>query len=176
MISHIDERIGRVLAALKANGQAENTVLVFLSDHGEELGDHGLMFKCLWPYDGSQRVPLLMSVPGGVQGRIVDDVVSLLDIVPTVLDLAGVEQPDDPRLTDAYREAVAPLPAPLPGESLAPVVRDGQRPQRRQALVELDDDFQNGFERVSARTLVRNDYKLPTPTSCVKCSPRCSTN
>ena len=160
MISHIDEQVGRVLANLEARGLAENTVVVFLSDHGEELGDHGLMFKGLWPYDGSQRVPLLMHVPGGPEGRVVDDVVSLLDFVPTIYDLAGVPQPDDPRLTDAYREVTAPLPAPLPGESLAPVVREGVRPQRRSALIELDDDFQNDLEQVSMRTFVRNDYKL----------------
>lgn len=162
MITHMDDEIGRVLGALEASGMAENTVVVFLSDHGEELGDHGLLFKGMWPYDGSQKVPWIVSVPGGVRGAVVDDVVSTLDFVPSMLELAGVSQPEDPRVNDAYREAMDPLPASLPGESLARIFREGGRPDRRNALIELDDDNQSEFDVVQTRTLVRNDYKLVT--------------
>jgi arylsulfatase len=69
-----------------------DTYVIFTSDHGEMLGDHYLFRKCL-PYDGSARIPLVMFGPGIEAGKVVDRPVGLEDIMPTLLELAGVAIP-----------------------------------------------------------------------------------
>jgi len=161
MISHVDEQVGRVLDCLEAAGLADNTVVMFVSDHGEQLGEHGMFYKGLYPYDGHSRVPFVVKVPwAGRKGKVVEDVVSMLDIAPTVLDLAGVDQPEDKLMGPWWVERHG-RPAPsLPGEVLTPVVVDGQRPQRGSALVEYDSDVPAAFDIVQMRMLVTNEYKL----------------
>ena len=68
---------------------ADNTVIVFCSDHGDMLGERGLWFKMNF-YEGSARVPIMIAVPGGT-GRLVTDPVSTMDILPTLADLAGID-------------------------------------------------------------------------------------
>jgi len=161
MISHVDEQVGRVLDSLAEYGFADSTVIVYISDHGDQLGEHGLMYKGCFPYDGHARIPFLVKVPRAArQGHIVDDVVSMLDLVPTILDLADVAGPDDPLINDMFRTQAAPLPPALPGESLKPVLLDHRRPRRRNALVEFDDELQKAFDLVQMRMLVTNEYKL----------------
>lgn len=162
MISHVDAQIGRVLTALRANGLEEDTTIIFLSDHGDELGDHGLLHKGYWPYDGNARVPFIIAGAGvHGPGRVVDDVVSLLDLAPTLLAMAGVAQPDDAAVNEAYRVQLGKWLPSLPGESLLPVLQSAQtRPQRRTALVETDDELNPHFDLLQMRVLVTNDYKL----------------
>lgn len=162
MISHVDEQIGRVMAELKSSGADENTLVVFLSDHGDELGEHGLMHKGYWPYDGNTRVPFIISGAGVVgPGRVVDDVVSLIDLAPTLLDFAGVAQADDPAVNVAYRQQLGRWLPPLPGDTLMPVLRSvGVRPGRGSALVEYDDELNPHFDLLQMRVLVTNEYKL----------------
>ena len=161
MISHIDEQVGRVLDALEEAGLAENTVVAFISDHGDQLGEHGLFHKGVYPYDAHAHIPLLVKVPWSPRrGLVVDDVVSMLDLVPTLLDLAGVDQPEDESMNEWWLEKHGPIAPPLPGEVLTPVLMDGQRPQRRCALVECDMDTQPAFDLLQMRALVTNDYKL----------------
>ncbi|GIP39816.1 arylsulfatase [Paenibacillus sp. J31TS4] len=97
LITHIDHQIGRFLNALEEYGLSRNTVILFASDHGELLGDHHLFRKSL-PYEGSTKVPFLVSDPGGCldirHGTVEDRVVELRDIMPTLLDAAGVPVPD----------------------------------------------------------------------------------
>ncbi len=105
-VSLVDKGVGRILRALDALGMAEDTLVVFSSDHGEMMGDHGLMQKSK-PYDASLRVPFLVRLPGRVAaGSRPVDRVSLTDLLPTFLDVAGVEYPAQPGVP------------PLPGESL----------------------------------------------------------
>ncbi|HET7559552.1 MAG TPA: sulfatase-like hydrolase/transferase [Limnochordia bacterium] len=100
-ISLIDKGVGRILRALDALGLAENTLVIFTADHGEMLGDHGVMGKHL-PYGGSARIPCLVRLPGRTEaGRVCDDPVSLHDIMPTVLNLAGITYPGDQALAGA---------------------------------------------------------------------------
>ena len=162
MISHVDEQIGRVVEELITLGLWENTLVAFLSDHGDELGQHGLMHKGYWPYDGNARVPFILSGgPIETPGRTVEDVVSLLDLVPTLLDVAGVTQPEDPQVNDAYRTQAGQLPTSLPGESLRQLITDPDaRPIRRSALIETDDELNPNFDLLQMRVLVTNDYKL----------------
>jgi arylsulfatase A-like enzyme len=94
-IELIDENVGRMLEVLEETGQREDTVVIFTSDHGEMAGDHGLNKKGCRFYEGLVRVPLIFSWPGrfkeGLRG---DALVELLDIPPTLLELAGLRVPD----------------------------------------------------------------------------------
>ena len=95
MIELIDDQIGRMLDALERTGQRENTLIIFMSDHGETLGDHGLIEKGCRFYEGLVRVPLIFSWPGHFQpGLVQDALVELTDIAPTLLDICGVEKPE----------------------------------------------------------------------------------
>ena len=92
MVSLIDQQVGRILDALEATGQREDTVVIFMSDHGELAGDRGMTGKGCRFYDELTRVPLIVSCPGRFDaGRRVDDLVELVDLKPTLLDLAGLD-------------------------------------------------------------------------------------
>jgi arylsulfatase A-like enzyme len=93
-ISHIDLLINRFLESLAEYGVRDDTVVAFVSDHGEMLGDHHAFRKVL-PYEGSARVPFLLSGPGIPSHTVIDDkVVELRDILPTLLCAAGLRPPD----------------------------------------------------------------------------------
>lgn len=91
-MSHIDHQVQRFLDALGEFDLADDTYVVFTSDHGEMLGDH-TMWRKGYPYEGSARIPLLLSGPDLPAGQVVDDVVELRDLMPTLLSLAGVHSP-----------------------------------------------------------------------------------
>ncbi len=94
-ITMVDHHIGRVLDTLEAIGQLENTLIVFLSDHGEMLQDHGMCGKQT-RYDSSVRIPLIVRYPERFRpGAKCDDLVDLLDVLPTCLDVCGVTYPED---------------------------------------------------------------------------------
>jgi arylsulfatase A-like enzyme len=91
-ITMIDDAIGRVLARLKALGLDENTVVIFTSDHGDYMGDHGLMLKLLLHYQGTIRVPFIWNDPASPAGGAVDSALgSSIDIAATILGRAGVQ-------------------------------------------------------------------------------------
>jgi arylsulfatase A-like enzyme len=160
MIGHVDEQIGRIMATLEACSFTDNTIIVFTSDHGDQLGEHGLMHKNFWPYDGCNKVPFIIKTPSSFKhARKVDRVVSFYDFVPTILDYAGVEQPD-PDSTKEFLDACSPISSPLPGESLKDVIESGRNPKRGNALVEFDDDIVNAFDLAQMRMIVTDDYKL----------------
>ncbi len=92
-ISHIDLLLNRFLETLAEYNLRSNTVVCFVSDHGEMLGDHHAFRKTL-PYEGSARVPFLLSGPGIPSRKVVDDkVIELRDVMPTLLDAAGLAPP-----------------------------------------------------------------------------------
>jgi arylsulfatase A-like enzyme len=93
MISALDEQVGRILAAVREAGLAQSTLVVFTSDSGPALGQHGLLGRESL-YDHSIRVPLVMSGPGIPKGRQSDVLCCLQDIYPSVCELIGVEVPD----------------------------------------------------------------------------------
>ncbi|MSQ71658.1 MAG: DUF4976 domain-containing protein [Betaproteobacteria bacterium] len=90
MIALVDHNVGRILAALEESGQADNTLVVYTSDHGEWLGDHGLMLKGPMMYEGLLRVGLIARGPGVPAGRIVHDPVSTIDLAATFAESAGI--------------------------------------------------------------------------------------
>ncbi len=93
-VTMIDEKVGEIIDAIEEKWSLDDWVIIFTSDHGEQLGDHGLSEKWVM-YDQSVHVPLLISAPGRIEpGRQVDDLVQLFDIGPTILDFAGVTTPE----------------------------------------------------------------------------------
>lgn len=95
MVELVDHNVGRMLDALEDTGQRENTIVIFTSDHGELLGDHGFHTTkgCAF-FEGSVRVPLIMSWPGHFhESHTSDALVQLIDIAPTLLEYAGVQCP-----------------------------------------------------------------------------------
>ena len=154
MVSFVDEQVGRVMAAVDRLGLRDNTVVVFLSDHGDMLGDHWLLNKGPFHFDGILRVPLIWSWPGrfpaGVQS---DALVSLLDVAPTVLDLAGVPVPEG--TVPPVPEAPAMLP-PWPGQVLTPLLEGRATSVQPAVVVENDEDYLG----LRLRTLVTNRHQL----------------
>ena len=90
MISLIDHNVGRILSALDEKGLAENTIVLFTSDHGDWLGDHGMMLKGPMFYEGLLRVAMILRGPGIPAGQISQEPVSNTDIAASALDWAGV--------------------------------------------------------------------------------------
>ena len=160
MIELIDDNVGRLLAALEETGQCQNTVIIFTSDHGETLGDHGLLTKGCRFYEGSVRVPLIISWPGqfplqeepviedspeddgsGAEEETISEesndnasadspapagfvssaLVELIDIAPTLLELAGL-----------------PIPLRMQGRSLLPILRGELPPDQHRDFVRCE--------------------------------------
>ncbi|MGI9469946.1 MAG: sulfatase family protein [Rubripirellula sp.] len=95
MIAQIDDQLARILDCLNATGQRDNTIILFTSDHGESLGDHGLMYKGCRFYEGLVRVPLIFSWPGHFQSGVQSDaLVELLDMSSTLVEACGLSCPD----------------------------------------------------------------------------------
>ena len=93
-IELIDDQLGRLMDYLDETGQRDNTLIIFMSDHGEMAGDHGLYWKGAYFYEALTHVPLILSCPSLIkQGVVSEGLVELVDIAPTVLDLMGYEIP-----------------------------------------------------------------------------------
>jgi len=90
MCELIDEYVGRLIQVLEATGQRDNTLIIYTSDHGEMLGDHGIYLKGPYFYDCAVKVPLILNMPGTVKPRQFDGLVESLDIAQTILDCAGI--------------------------------------------------------------------------------------
>ncbi len=94
-IEQIDHEFGRLLDHLEASGERENTLVIFTSDHGEALGDHGMVLKGCRFFEGMVRVPLMISWPGHFSEDLVSDaLVELVDLVPTLYEAADMTIPD----------------------------------------------------------------------------------
>jgi arylsulfatase A-like enzyme len=122
MVTEVDHWVGRILDALEDLGLREETLVLFTSDHGEDLGDHLRYGKGYPAWDTISRVPLLAAGPGVEGGRVVDDLVELVDLVPTLIDAAG-----------------GPVPSDLQGQSLVPALA-GEGGVDRDAVLTEDDD------------------------------------
>ena len=94
LCSLVDTHVGRILDTLDQLGLDENTIVVFTSDHGDMMGSHGLLAKCVM-YEEATRVPWIMRLPGQKQGRRVQGPISQIDMVPTLLELLNADIPSD---------------------------------------------------------------------------------
>lgn len=105
-VAWLDDSLGKVLKTLDESGQRENTIVVFTSDHGDNLGSHGLSGKGL-PYDESLMVPMIYSHPASLSPRVDEEnMAGLVDVAPTLLAAAGIVAPEHMAGTDALSETV----------------------------------------------------------------------
>lgn len=134
-IGFLDANVGRVLDALDRLGLAGNTIVIFMSDHGYHLGEHGEWMK-MSLFEGSARGPLIAAGPGVVAGGASPRTVEYLDVFPTLSELAGVS-----------------APAGLEGRSLAPLLKDPKAAWDRPALTQVRRSADAGpFMGYSVRT------------------------
>jgi len=144
MLELIDQNVGRVLHALARSGAADDTIVVFTSDHGDMFGDHGLMLKGWMHYQGALRVPLVIARPGGKPART-SALAQSLDLAQTILELCDLR---------AF--------ADMQGESLVPLLEDPTASVRDHVYIE--DDFPNHqavrFLPAKTRTLLTDDGRI----------------
>jgi len=161
MITHIDDNIGRIVQVLKDNGQYENTVIVFMADHGDYLGAHHLICKGVYPFEELIRVPYIWRSPStNSKGRPIDAPVSLLDFAPTILDYAGIPLEElTPRL-DYNRNCNVPW---FNGVSLRESIEKDENPDKRSLIITKEESRVNGQEdgnEVRGRCFIRDPYKM----------------
>lgn len=111
-ISYVDDKLGRLIGALRATGLADDTVVILTSDHGEMLGERGAWYKMSF-LEGAARVPLVVSAPGQFAARRVGAAVSLVDLLPTLVEIAGDGAPGG-------------YATPIDGRSLLPHLQGGE--------------------------------------------------
>jgi len=109
LISYVDSFVGGLMQTLDDEGLADDTIVIFTSDHGEMLGSHGMWWKCA-PFEPSVRVPLIMAGPEIEGGQRVERPIGQVNLFPTIVDAAGCE------LTEVDED--------LPGTSLLPLARE----------------------------------------------------
>ncbi len=145
LIELIDAGVGRILRALEASGQADDTLVVFTADHGDMFGDHGFMLKGGMVFEGTTRVPLLIARPDST-GTRTPSLASSLDIGSTILDLVGVESYDG-----------------VQGTSLVPILDDPSARVRDHVLIEEDIPSYGLYENAvpaHSRTVVTSDARM----------------
>ena len=94
LITYLDAQVGRVLDFVDSHGIADETIIVFTADHGDNIGDHGLFFKTFFT-EGSAHIPLLVSLPGTTTGKECIQPVGQEDIMPTICDNLGITIPNE---------------------------------------------------------------------------------
>lgn len=91
--SFVDDQVGRLLGRLRETGQERETLVLFTTDHGDMVGDHGLLMKGPWHYDRTIRCPMVVAGPGAASGRRFPGLTSHLDVMPSLLKAARVQPP-----------------------------------------------------------------------------------
>ena len=126
LIAEVDDAIGQILGELDRTGQADDTLIVFTADHGEQLGDHGLLSKLGW-FDQSYHLPLIICDPAAPGGRRVEAFTEAVDLMPTILDWLDV-----------------PVPRACDGVPLTPWLR-GETPVAWRDAVHFEYDLRGGW-------------------------------
>jgi len=133
----LDDQFGQILAQLDATGQRENTVVMFCSDHGDYCGDHGLFAKGICAFEGAYHVPMVVRWPAGLgtDARVDNSLVSLADVGPTLLEMAGVE-----------------IDREFTGRSFLPLLRGEQPGDWRDAIFGMCDGVELYYSQRWVRT------------------------
>ena len=143
-ISLIDYGVGKILNSLDGLGLADNTLIIYTSDHGDLMGDHGMILKGPCPYNGILNVPMIWKVPGLVQNMVSDSLISSIDIVPTLLKLL--------RIGKRYH------PHELQGIDISPILKNPSMKLRDCCLIEEDEEFFS--VKIRLRHLITENYKI----------------
>ena len=152
MISMIDDAVGAVLNTLEEAGLGENTVKVFVSDHGDLMGDHKMLLKGPFHYQGLIKVPMIWNDPQSPvrTSREIDALSGTIDLSTTVLDRAGIQ----------------PFYG-MQGQSLLPLIEQKQEAQRRSSILIEEEQHSGSFDRevpLRVRTLVTERYRMSVYT------------
>lgn len=154
MIAFIDSEIGRVMQKLKDDGLDDNTVVVFLTDHADMMGDHGMIRKGPFDFEGLYKIPFIWRWQGHFQaGARAKGLASQIDFVPTLMELCGISA-----LTQEMDGEFLPdrLPWALPGKSLLPILEGKKDAVNDCVLIENDEDYL----ALRIRTLVTETHKI----------------
>lgn len=145
MVEMIDDGVGQILSSLKKLGIEEDTIIVFTSDHGDMMGDHGLFLKGFMNYRGTLQVPMVINAPGKTAGRS-QSLASSIDLGPTLMELCEIKGYDG-----------------IQGQSLSPILDDPSQSVRDYVLIE--DDIADITAKLTnfpakTRTLVTDEYRM----------------
>ncbi len=135
----IDDAIGEILDVLKKTGLAENTVVIYTTDHGDLGGEHKFFFKGPFLYQGLINIPFIMKIPNGLKNKVCSSLVSSIDIPETILELAGF-----------------PIPDLMQGRSMIPILRNPDEKINENILVEMDDEYINE----KTRSLITDEWRI----------------
>jgi uncharacterized sulfatase len=140
MVKIIDQQMGRIMACLEEQGIADNTIIVFTTDHGELLGDHGIWMKGPFHYEELVKIPFIVRWPKGIPGgQVSDSLINQVDIVPTILEAIGMDASEQ-----------------IDGVSALPMLQEKADEIRDYTIVECTDDP----DALRLKTVVTKDRKL----------------
>ncbi len=145
-IELIDDQLGRLMDYLEESGQRDNTVIIYMSDHGETNGDHGLYWKGAYFYESITHVPLIISLPSKLKSNLVSNaLVELVDIAPTICDLCNL-----------------PIPESMMGKSLVPILLGEANPDVHKDSVycEFYSSLKNCHDDFYATMYFDGTYKI----------------
>ncbi|MFW9948644.1 MAG: sulfatase [Candidatus Thorarchaeota archaeon] len=143
-IGYVDYSVGKIIAALEKLGYKENTMVIFTSDHGDLMGDHGLLFKGPCPFNGVLNIPLIWKVPGLTKSNLSESLVSTIDIPKTILNLLHIK--------DNHH------PPGMQGFDISQILETPTQKVRDSILIENDEEV--GPLESRLRHLITDDYKL----------------
>lgn len=145
-VTMIDNSIGQILAALEKLGLADNTLVIYTSDHGDLMAEHGIILKGPCPYNGILNVPLIWKVPGVTKPAVTNSLASSIDISKTILNLLKIPKKEHP--------------PDMQGVDLTPVLLDPSKKVRDHCLVEHDEEIEMFKVKARLRHLITENYKL----------------
>ena len=144
-IGYVDACIGQILASLDNLGYADNTIVIYTSDHGDLMGDHGLLFKGPCPFNGVLQLPMIWKVPGlTTPGSVSESLVSSIDYPKTILNLLKIPERHHP--------------PDMQGFDMTPILKNANEKIRDYCLIENDEEIGPLISRL--RHLITEDYKL----------------
>ncbi|MBD3253437.1 MAG: sulfatase-like hydrolase/transferase [Candidatus Lokiarchaeota archaeon] len=144
-IGYVDACVGQILASLEKHGLADNTIVIFTSDHGDLMGDHGMLFKGPCPFNGVLQLPLIWKVPDMTKpGSVSNSLVSSIDYPKTILNLLGIKERHHP--------------PDMQGLNITPILKDPEVKLRDCCFVENDEEV--GTLKSRLRHLITEDYKV----------------
>ncbi len=143
MIHFVDDCIGSVVAELESLGLREKTIVIFTTDHGELLGDHGLIYKGPYLYQSLVRTPLIISLPPTLKPGTIQALAGHVDLFPTILDILNEERP-------SY----------LQGRSLLPLIEGKADKARDSILTEFHHGYGQGLGRFNVKCIHHDKWKF----------------